>query len=93
MYADFESILEPIQGPGNNPSMSSMRGVNVHTPSGWGIISKFAYGEVTDPLKSYRGKDCVSKFCKHIIGEAQCLYSSFPEKPYGPSNQGAVEGI
>ena len=34
MYADFESILEPIQGPGNNPSISSTRGVNIHTPSG-----------------------------------------------------------
>ena len=34
MYADFESILEPTQGPGNNPSLSSMRGVNIHMPSG-----------------------------------------------------------
>ena len=29
IYADFESILEPIQGPGNNPSISSTRGINV----------------------------------------------------------------
>ena len=29
MYADFKSILEPIQGPGNDPSISSMRGVNI----------------------------------------------------------------
>ena len=34
MYADFESILEPIQGAINNPNVSSTRGVNVHTPSG-----------------------------------------------------------
>ena len=33
-YADFESILEPIQGPGNNPTISSMRGINNHVPSG-----------------------------------------------------------
>ena len=70
MYADFESILEPIQGPGNNLRISSTRGVNVHTPSEWCILSKFAYGEVKDPLKLYRGKDCVSKFCEHIISEA-----------------------
>ena len=38
MYADFESILEPIQGPGNNPSISLMRGVNIHTPSGGAFI-------------------------------------------------------
>ena len=34
MYAYFESILEPIQGASNNPSVSSTRGVNIHTPSG-----------------------------------------------------------
>ena len=28
MYADFESMLEPIQGPGNNPMISSTRGIN-----------------------------------------------------------------
>ena len=30
MYADFESILEPIQGTSNNSNISSTRGVNVH---------------------------------------------------------------
>ena len=84
IYADFESILEPIQGPGKNPRKSSTCGVNVHTPSGWCAYSKFAYGKVTNPLKEYRGKDCVSKFYEHIIAEAQCLYDSFPEKPMEP---------
>ena len=32
MYADFESILEPIEGVSNDPNMSSTRGVNVHKP-------------------------------------------------------------
>ena len=82
MYADFESILEPIQGPGNNPSISSTRGVNIHTLSGWCVYSTFAYGKVTNPFKEYRGKDC--KFCEHIIAETQCLYESFPEKPMEP---------
>ena len=35
MYADFESILEPIQSPENDPRTSSNRGVNNHIPSGW----------------------------------------------------------
>ena len=80
MYADFESILELIKGPLNNPRISSARGINVHTPSGWCILSRFAYGEDKDnTIKSYRGKDCVSTFCESIISEARCLYSSFPE--------------
>ena len=84
MYADFESILEPISGPGNNPRISTTRDINVHVPSGWCIHIEFAYGEVKDPLKLYRGKDCVRKFCNHVIGEACRLYQSFPEKPMEP---------
>ena len=80
-YADFESILEPIQGPGNDPMISSTRGVNNHVPSGWCIRSEFAYGKIENPLKLYRGKDCIKKFCDHVIGEARRLYHTFPEKP------------
>ena len=32
MYADFESILEPIQGARNEPMISCSRGVNNHVP-------------------------------------------------------------
>ena len=84
MYTDFESILKLIQGPGNNPRISTTRGVNVHVPSGWCIRSEFAYGEVKDPLALHRGKDCVKKFCDHVIGEARRLYKPFPEKPMEP---------
>ena len=62
MYADFESILEPTQGPGNNPMISSTRGVNNHVPSGWCVPSEFAYGKVQASLKLYGGKDRVKKF-------------------------------
>ena len=78
MYADFESILEPIQGA-EHPSTASTSGgpslvstgpytleVTKHSPSGWCVYSKFAYGEVKDPLKLYRGKDCLEKFCDYI---------------------------
>ena len=96
MYADFESILEPIQGPGNNPMISSTRGVSNYIPSGWCVRSEFAFGpsrpgtlegshgKVENPLKLYRGKDCVKKFCDHVIGEARRLYHAFPEKPMVP---------
>ena len=81
MYADFESILELIDGPSNNPNYSLTRGVNVHTPSGWCLNSKFAYGDLDNPTTQYRGPHCVEKFCEHIISEAKRLYSSFPEQP------------
>ena len=81
IYADFESILVPVSGAPNNPEMSSTRGRNVHQPSGWCMYSKFAYGKVTNPLKQYRGRDCVSKFCETIMAEAKRLYESAPKKP------------
>ena len=84
MYTDFESILELVQGASNNPNVSSTRGVNVYTPSGWCVYSKFSYREVTNPLTQYRGPDCVEKFCEHIISEANRLYNSFPDKLMAP---------
>ena len=84
MYADFESILKPIQGPGNDRMISSTRGINNHIPSGWCICSEFAYGKVENPLKLYRGKDCIKKFCDHVTGKAHRLYQSFPEVPMKP---------
>ena len=40
--------------------------LNTHIPSGWCVHSTFAYGDVSDPLKVYRSKDCVEKFVEHI---------------------------
>ena len=84
MYADFKSILELIQGPGNNPRISTTGGVNIHVPSGCCIRSEFAHRVVKDLLKLYRGKDCIRKFCEHVIGEAHRLYHSFLKKPMKP---------
>ena len=81
MYANFESILEPIQGVKNDPSISSTRGANLHKPSGWCLHSKFAYGKVKKRTTQYRGEDCVEKFCEKIISEAKRLYRSYPEVP------------
>ena len=81
MYADFEAILEPIQGPSPDPEEPYTSKVNQHIPSGWCVYSKFAYGEVQNPLKLYRGKDCIEKFCDYIKEEAKRLYHMFLEKP------------
>ena len=84
MYADFEANLETIQGPNPDPKQPYTSKVNQHIPSGWFVYSKFAYGEVKDPLKLYRGKDCVEKCCDYIKEEAHRLYHIFPEKPMDP---------
>ena len=87
MYADFESILMPVQGPpplAPDPNKPYINIVNRHIPSGWCVYSKFAYGVVKDPLTIYRGKDCVKRFCDYIMHEVHRLYHMFPEKPMDP---------
>ena len=87
MYADFESIYEPMDPvePGSpNPSQLYTNEVNQHMPSGWCVYDKFAYGDVDNLLKTYRGKDCIETFCNYIKGEARRLYHMFPELPMDP---------
>ena len=62
MYTDFELIREPIQGASNNPNISSTRRVNVHTPSGWCVYSKFAHGDVTNPLIQKKAQTALASF-------------------------------
>ena len=78
-----------IQGSSKDPSGPWTTVTNNHIPSGWCVYSEFAYGKVQNPLTLYRGKDCVKKFCDHVIGEAHRLYHTFPERPMKPltSNQ------
>ena len=76
MYADFESILKPLEKQGSNTEK-----INEHVPCGFGVYSKFAYGKVPDALEVYRGKDCVERFIEYIQAEACRLYGLFPEKP------------
>ena len=91
MYADFEPLLEPIwrspgpcgaiQEPSKDPSGPWTTVTSNHIPSGWCVKSEFAHGKVENPLTLYRGKDCVKKFCDHVIGEAHRLYHAFPARP------------
>ena len=77
IHKDFESILEPIQGPNPETTSSYTSEVTKHSPSGWCVYSKFVYREVKDPLKLYRGKDCLEKFWdtsgRKLIGYITCF--------------------
>ena len=85
IYADFESILQPMEETTINPEGSYIKDISKHIPSGFCIDSKFTYGEVRNPLKLYRGKDCVEVFCDYIINEVKKLYHKFPKKPMKPN--------
>ena len=71
-------------GPALTPMNHTPKEVNQHIPSGFCIYSKFAYGKVKNPLKLYRGKDCVQVFCDYVKKEVRRLYHMFHEKPMEP---------
>ena len=84
MYTDLEAIRKPMQGSIPDPKGPYTNNKGQYIPSGWCVYSKFAYGDIDDPLKLYRGKDCVEKFCDYIKEEVHRLYHMFPEKPMDP---------
>ena len=91
LHADFESTLKPVD-EGYRDKMNTMKTerkgkapytekINTHAPSGWCVLSTFAYGDVSDHLKMYRGEDCVEKFAEYIEEESKRLYETFPQQP------------
>ena len=91
LYTDFESILKPVDEryrdrmntmkAGSKGKVSYTEKINTHVPSGWCVNSTFAYGDVPDPLKMYRGKDCVENFVEYIEEEVKRLRETFLQQP------------
>ena len=84
MNADFEAILRPVHGHSPDPNKPYTKKVTRHIPSGCCVNRKFAYGEVENPLKLYRGENYVGVFCDYVKNEAKRLYHMFPEKLMKP---------
>ena len=91
LYTDFESILKPVDEryrdrmntvkAGSKGKVSYAEKINTHVPSRWYVHSTFAYGDVADPLKMYRGKDCVENFVEYIEEEVKRLCETFLQQP------------
>ena len=91
LYADFESILKPVDEwyrdkmnrmkAGKNGKAPYTDKINTHVPSGWCVHNTFAHGDVPNPLKMCRSKDCVETFVEYIEEEVKQLYATFPQQP------------
>ena len=53
MYADFEAILRPVQGPSPDLNVPYTKEIYQHVPSGFCVYRKFANGKVENPMKLY----------------------------------------
>ena len=80
LYADL-SLLKPVNERYRN-RMNTMKTerkgkvsytekINTHVLLGGCVHSTFDYGDVPEPLKIYRGKDCVEKFVEYIEDEVK----------------------
>ena len=91
LYADFESIAKPVDElyrekmnrmkAGRKGKAAYTEKISKRVPSEWCVHSTFAYGDVSDPLKMYRGKDCLEKFVEYIKEEVKRLFATFPQQP------------
>ena len=66
IYADLECLLKKMSTCINNLNESSTTKINKHTPSGYSIFTSGSFDESRNKLSSYRGKDCMKKFCKDL---------------------------
>lgn len=74
IYADFETILKPIQGC--EPDASSCYTVNrqQHVPAAFAYQIVCSYNKNLNRFVQYRGKDCVKKFIKYIYSDVRKIY-------------------
>ena len=66
IYADLECLLEKMSTCQNNPNKTSTTKINKHTPSGYSIFTHCSFDESKNKISSYRGDDCMKKFCKDL---------------------------
>ncbi|XP_057299355.1 uncharacterized protein LOC130629979 [Hydractinia symbiolongicarpus] len=92
MYADFEAFTKELPED-ERKCGSSTEKVGKHVPTGFCCYSKYAHGEVPDPLNLYCGEDCVPRFVDHVVSEAKRLYNMFPQKAMDPLTDEERDGF
>ena len=70
IYADLECILKKIDTCQNNPDLLSTTKINQHIPSGYSIYNSCSFDKSNNKLSSYRGEDCMKRFCKDLKDHA-----------------------
>ena len=82
IYADLECLLEKMSTCINNPNESSTTKINKHPPSGYSLFTSCSFDESKNKLNYYRGKDCMTKFCKDLKEHATRIINYEKKKIY-----------
>ena len=71
IYADIESLIKKIDGCTNNPEKSSTTKIAEDIPCRYSMSTIWAFDPMENKHTSYRGKDCMKKFCTSLREHAK----------------------
>lgn len=74
IYADFETLLEPIDDLKLDTDNTSYSQRHVPTAFAYNIVSSSNIS--VEGFRSYRGEDCVSKFINFLIEDAKAIHTT-----------------
>ena len=83
IYADFEFLLYPLSTCDNTEENSFTIKKNIHRPSGFSVLTSYAYDKSLNKPIFYRGKGCFAKFSKALKDEVNKIIS-IKQKPMNP---------
>ena len=66
IYANFECLIEKIDGCRKNPGNLFTTKVGGHTPSSFSASAISPFKSIENKHYVYRGKDCMKKFCESL---------------------------
>ena len=66
IYADFECLIEKIDGCKSNPENLFTTKVGEHIPSGVSMSIVSSFKSIENKHDVYRDKDCMKKFCEFL---------------------------
>ena len=79
IYADFECLIEKIDGCEKNPENLSTTKVSGHFPSGFPMTMVSSFRSIENKHHVYIGKDCMKIFCELLRKHAMKI-TNFKKK-------------
>lgn len=76
IYADFETMLQPVHGCEPNPNIANTTDLHHHIPIAFGYNIICSVDETQNRYVSYRGRDCVSKFIQSLQTDCKKIHDS-----------------
>lgn len=77
VYADFESILKPIQTCSPDPSCSYTYSIDTHLPFSFAYKIVCSYNESLSKYVQYTGVDCAKVFLEKLTNDVTEIYTKY----------------